>query len=61
MRHERSLRQLEVAQAAGIAESQLSAIERGKTNPTWTTLERIVTQGLEARLSDLTRRYDELP
>jgi transcriptional regulator with XRE-family HTH domain len=41
LREVRELTQEEVAFAAGITPGSLSRIERARTNPTWTTVERI--------------------
>jgi transcriptional regulator with XRE-family HTH domain len=57
MRTERDLKQIEVAQGAGIAESQLSEIERGVTNPGWLLLSRIINQGLDADIIEFAQHY----
>jgi transcriptional regulator with XRE-family HTH domain len=41
LRDERDLKQLDVAEDAGITVAHLSKIERGKVNPTWGTVEAI--------------------
>jgi transcriptional regulator with XRE-family HTH domain len=43
LRDERDLRQLAVAEDAGITVAHLSKIESGKVNPTWGTVEAIAT------------------
>ena len=41
LRNARGLTQQDTAQAAGITVAHLSKIERGRTNPTWGTVEAI--------------------
>ncbi len=51
-RVERGRKLKEVAAAAGMQPSQLSRIEGCKTNPRWTTVERIA-RALEVNVADL--------
>ena len=58
LRKQQGLKQIELATAAGITESQVSDIERGKNNPGWRLIVRIVVDGLGLGVSDLARAYD---
>lgn len=58
LRHERDLKQIELATQAGVSEALISQIERGRTNPSWLTLTRIVESGLHTRMGELADRYD---
>jgi transcriptional regulator with XRE-family HTH domain len=58
LRAEQGLKQIEVAAAADISETQISEIERGKRNPGWRLLTRLVTQGLESSMAELAERYE---
>jgi transcriptional regulator with XRE-family HTH domain len=58
LRTQQGLKQIELATAAGISESQVSDIERGKNNPGWRLVARIVVDGLGLAISDLARAYD---
>lgn len=60
LREERGLKQIEVASGANMTESQVSAIERGKNNPGWLLLIRLLTNGLDAQLSDLAIAYKSI-
>jgi DNA-binding XRE family transcriptional regulator len=60
LREERGLKQIEVASGADITESQVSDIERGKNNPGWLLLIRLLANGLDARLSDLAVAYERI-
>lgn len=57
LRKRQGLKQIELATAAGMTESQISDIERGKNNPGWLLLVRLVG-GLELSLSDLAEAYE---
>jgi transcriptional regulator with XRE-family HTH domain len=58
LREERGLKQIELATAAGMTESQVSDIERGKNNPGWLLVMRLVVDGLDADLGDLAVAYE---
>lgn len=60
LREDKGLKQIEVATAAGMNESQVSDIERGKNEPGWRLLQRMLTKGLEASLSDLEAAYERI-
>jgi transcriptional regulator with XRE-family HTH domain len=60
LREAQGLKQIEAATAAGMTESQVSDIERGKNNPGWILLVRLVEQGLGLTLSDLAAAYQAL-
>jgi transcriptional regulator with XRE-family HTH domain len=57
LREEKSLKQIEVATAAGVTESQVSDIERGKNNPGWLLIVRLVVDGLGLTVGDLAGAY----
>jgi transcriptional regulator with XRE-family HTH domain len=57
LRQRKGLKQIELATAAGISESQVSDIERGKNNPGWRLIVRIVVEGLGLTISDLADAY----
>lgn len=58
LREERGLKQIEVASGADMTESQVSDIERGKNNPGWLLLMRLLVDGLDADLRDLASAYE---
>ncbi len=58
LREERGLKQIEAASRADITESQVSDIERGKNNPGWMLLMRLLRAGLGANLDDLAAAYE---
>ncbi len=58
LREERGLKQIEAASRADMTESQVSDIERGKNNPGWLLLIRLLIDGLDADLSDLATAYE---
>jgi transcriptional regulator with XRE-family HTH domain len=58
LREERGLKQIEVASGADMTESQVSDIERGKNNPGWLLLIRLLVDGLDADLRDLAAAYE---
>jgi transcriptional regulator with XRE-family HTH domain len=58
LREKRGLKQIEVASGADMTESQVSDIERGKNNPGWLLLIRLLVDGLDADLGDLTAAYE---
>ncbi|HVT00387.1 MAG TPA: helix-turn-helix transcriptional regulator [Solirubrobacterales bacterium] len=59
LRDERDLKQLDVAEDAGITVAHLSKIESGKVNPTWGTVEAIAS-ALGVALVELVGRSEEL-
>jgi transcriptional regulator with XRE-family HTH domain len=58
LREERDLKQIEAASGAGMTESQVSDIERGKNNPGWLLLIRLLVDGLDADLGALAVAYE---
>jgi transcriptional regulator with XRE-family HTH domain len=58
LREERGLKQIEAASGADMTESQVSDIERGKNNPGWLLLIRLLVDGLDADLDDLSAAYE---
>lgn len=58
LRERKGLKQIELATAAGVTESQVSDIERGKNNPGWLLVTRIVYDGLDLTIGDLAEAYD---
>lgn len=57
LRKQQGLKQIELATAAGMTESQVSDIERGKNNPGWLLLARLV-DGLGLTFGDLADAYE---
>jgi transcriptional regulator with XRE-family HTH domain len=57
LRKRQGLKQIELATAAGMTESQVSEIERGKNNPGWLLLVRVVRDGLGLTVEDLAEAY----
>ena len=60
LREERDLKQIEAASRADMTESQVSDIERGKNNPGWLLLIRLLVAGLDANLADLAVAYERV-
>lgn len=60
LREERGLKQIELATAAGMTESQVSDIERGKNNPGWLLVMRLLVDGLGMTLGDLAAAYERV-
>lgn len=60
LREERDLKQIEAASRADMTESQVSDIERGKNNPGWLLLIRLLVAGLDADLGDLAAAYERV-
>lgn len=58
LREKRGLKQIEAASGADMTESQVSDIERGKNNPGWLLLIRLLVDGLDANLGDLATAYE---
>jgi transcriptional regulator with XRE-family HTH domain len=52
LREERGFTQEDIAYAANLTSGTYGHIERGKTNPTWTTIKKIA-QALDISLADL--------
>jgi DNA-binding XRE family transcriptional regulator len=61
LREEQGLKQIEAATAAGMTESQVSDIERGKNNPGWMLLAKLVESGLGLSMGELARAYEQAP
>jgi transcriptional regulator with XRE-family HTH domain len=59
LREERDLKQIEAASRAGMTEGQISNIERGKNNPGWLVVMRLLNKGLDAALPDLVAAYEK--
>jgi transcriptional regulator with XRE-family HTH domain len=59
LREEKGLKQIEVASGASVTESQVSELERGRNDARWTTVARIVEDGLGASFEDLARLFAE--
>jgi transcriptional regulator with XRE-family HTH domain len=55
LRREKGLSQEELADRAGIHQTYLSGVERGRRNPTVTVLQRIA-EALDADIADLVAR-----
>jgi predicted transcriptional regulator len=60
LRHDSGITQEDVAHQAGITVAALARIERGTTNPRWTTVRRIIS-ALNASLDDLTAAVEDAP
>lgn len=60
LRERRDLKQIEVATAAGLTESQISEIENAKNNPGWLLVTRLVVDGLGLELRDLVSAYEDV-
>jgi len=60
LREARDLKQIEAASRAGMTESQVSDIERGKNNPGWLLVMRLLNAGLDASLHDLAAAYESV-
>jgi transcriptional regulator with XRE-family HTH domain len=60
LREARDLKQIEAASRAEMTESQVSDIERGKNNPGWLLLMRLLYAGLDANLGDLAIAYERV-
>jgi transcriptional regulator with XRE-family HTH domain len=57
LREERGLKQIEAASGAKMTESQVSDIERGKNNPGWLLLIRLLVDGLGTDLNEFAAAY----
>lgn len=60
LREREGLKQIELATAAGMTESQISDIERGKNNPGWLLVMRLLNEGLGLSLRDLVAAYERV-
>lgn len=60
MRERAGLSQEELAHRAGITVTALGRTERGRVNPTWTTL-RSILDGLKASLAELEAAIERKP
>lgn len=60
LREERDLKQIEAASRADMTEGQISNIERGKNNPGWLIVMRLLNEGLGATLPDLVAAYENV-
>jgi transcriptional regulator with XRE-family HTH domain len=58
LRVERELKQLAVAEDAGITVAHLSKIESGKVNPTWSTVET-VAKALGVTVAEVAKRAED--
>lgn len=58
LRHRQGAKQIEVATAAGLTESQVSDVERAQMNPGWLLVTRLLV-GLDLTLRDLADAYDD--
>jgi XRE family aerobic/anaerobic benzoate catabolism transcriptional regulator len=58
IRNERDLKQLDVAEGAGITVAHLSKIEAGKINPTWGTVEAVAS-ALGVTMVEVARRASD--
>ncbi len=59
LRRHRSMKQIELATAVGVSESQVSDVERGRNNPGWLLVCRLL-DGLGASLGDLAEAYEAI-
>lgn len=59
LRHERTLTQRQLADAADVNETWISHIEAGRTNPAWGTVARIAA-ALDVSVSELAQRAEKL-
>jgi DNA-binding XRE family transcriptional regulator len=59
LRDERGWTQEDLAHGAGLRTGAVSAIERGKSDPKWTTVQAIAT-ALEVSTADLAARAEKL-
>jgi transcriptional regulator with XRE-family HTH domain len=57
VREDREMTQEVAAAAAGVTLSSYSAVERGVSNPAWTTVVRIA-EGLDVSMSELVRGWE---
>lgn len=58
VREDREMTQEVAAAAAGVTLSSYGAVERGVSNPAWTTVLRIA-EGLDVSMGDLVRAWEE--
>ncbi len=58
LRESRGMKQIEVATAAGMVESQVSDVERGKNNPGWLNLVRML-EAMEVSVAEFGAAHEE--
>lgn len=58
LRESRGMKQIEVATAAGMVESQVSDVERGKNNPGWLNLARML-EAMEVSVAEFGAAYED--
>ena len=58
LRVEREVKQLDLAEDAGVTVAHLSKLENGRVNPTWGTVVRI-TAALGVTIAELAKRSEE--
>jgi len=59
LREKKEMKQQTVAEAAGIGVGHLSKIERGRGNPTWSTVVSIA-EALDASITEIARGVEKL-
>lgn len=59
IRIEHGMSQMELAEATGFMQSWISQVERGRRNPSWNNVARLV-DGLGASLSELAARAEAM-
>lgn len=59
LREKREMKQQTLAEAAGIGVAHLSKIERGRGNPTWSTVVSIA-EALDLSIVEVARRFEKL-
>lgn len=59
LRRRQGRKQIEAGTASGLTESQVSDVERARTNPGWLLVGGLVEQGLGLTLRDLADAYED--
>lgn len=59
LREKKEMKQQTLAEAAGIGVAHLSKIERGRGNPTWSTVVSIA-EALDLSIIEIARRFEKL-
>jgi transcriptional regulator with XRE-family HTH domain len=59
LREKKEMKQQTLAEAAGIGAAHLSKIERGRGNPTWSTVVSIA-EALDLSVVEIARRFEKL-
>lgn len=59
LREKKEMKQQTLAEAAGIGVAHLSKIERGRGNPTWSTVVSIA-EALDLSIVEVARRFEKL-